>query len=94
MLIYNGDLDSVVPSAGIKRALERLEWSRGSKWRKKPMLTWWYEGKTKKEKGGSVKGGNGLWWVQLRGAGHMVPADRPEAAVWMLEWWLSGQKTL
>ncbi|KAF8251531.1 alpha/beta-hydrolase, partial [Wilcoxina mikolae CBS 423.85] len=93
-LIYNGDLDSAVPSAGMKRALERLEWSGGNRWRKRSMRDWWYGKQTKKQKGGSIKGGDGLWWVQIRGAGHMVPADRPEAAVRMLEWWLSGGEIL
>ncbi|KAF8543731.1 Alpha/Beta hydrolase protein [Trichophaea hybrida] len=62
-LIYSGNLDSAVPSAGMRRALERLEWSGGNKWRKRAMRDWWYGEQTEKQKGGSVKGGDGLWWV-------------------------------
>ena len=101
VLIYNGLRDTGVPALGARRwvptvggviAAPRRKWapvavrSNSTKARNNnaPWLT---------EIGGHVTVyENGLTYVEVIGAGHLVPAERPRSAHTMIESWVGGRE--
>ena len=58
-----------------------------------PWREWWVPGlhKDEDQMGGNVWKLRGLTFIQVKGAGHMVPADKPKEAQVMLEAFVSGR---
>jgi carboxypeptidase C (cathepsin A) len=80
VLIYNGQDDFVVNTAGVLNYLNSLNWVGISAWKRQRKQTWTIHGQVR----GWAKVYNNLWFVLVNGAGHMVPTDRPESAFNML----------
>ena len=73
VLIYNGQNDVVVNSAGVLQYLNSLNWEGIRQWKRTPKEIWTRYG----EVTGWAKVSGNLWFVMVNGAGHMVPGDRP-----------------
>ncbi|XP_046961870.1 venom serine carboxypeptidase-like [Vanessa cardui] len=77
VLIYCGQLDLTTPcvlTAESRRA--RWRWSRRAAFLAAPRTPWWFNGTV----AGYVKSGGGFTEVQVNGAGHLVPIDKPVQA--------------
>lgn len=78
VLMYNGQLDMIVPFPLIEAFLDTLRWSKSSDY-KKASRKQWYIGE---DLAGYSRLAGKLTVVLVRNAGHMVPLDQPE---WFVE---------
>ncbi|CAM9875356.1 unnamed protein product [Chrysoparadoxa australica] len=92
VLFFNGQFDLICNHIGNERFLDALQWSGGSSYRSSHRETWVStraDGST--GPAGYVQtSGNGLTYLLVLDAGHMVPLDVPEAALDMITRFLSG----
>lgn len=88
VLIYNGQQDFVVNTAGVLQYLNSLNWEGTNQWKRTEKQIWTINGEVK----GWAKTSGNLWFVLVNGAGHMVPSDQPEAAFSMLGHFLNNEK--
>lgn len=79
--IYSGDVDGRVPVTSSKYSINTFKLPIKSTWRP------WY---TDNQVGGYVVGYEGLVFVTVRGAGHLVPSYQPERALTMVSSFLQG----
>ncbi|KAM7463174.1 hypothetical protein LguiA_031295 [Lonicera macranthoides] len=79
--IYSGDCDGRVPVIGSRYCVEALGLPLKSPWR-----SWFHLGQV----GGRMVEYEGLTMVTIRGAGHLVPLNKPDEAFSMLHSFLSG----
>ncbi|KAA8544412.1 hypothetical protein F0562_022424 [Nyssa sinensis] len=79
--LYSGDTDSVVPVTSSRYSINSL---------KLPIQTVWRPWYTNNEVGGYVVGYEGLTFVTVRGAGHLVPSYQPQRALVMISSFLQG----
>ena len=81
-LVYSGDVDMCLPFTGTEAWTSSLRLPVHRPWRQ------WYMD-------GQVAGFNvryqGLTYVTVRGAGHMVPELKPREALHMFGTWLAGE---
>lgn len=86
-LIYNGQNDFIVNTPGVLAYLNTLEWIHAKEWKKSEKRIW------------SEYGGENLGWhkryrnlnfVLVRNAGHLLPADQPRSAYFMLSNYFLG----
>ncbi|GMP57178.1 hypothetical protein CsSME_00021368 [Camellia sinensis var. sinensis] len=80
--IYSGDTDGRVPVIGSRYCIEALGLPLKSPWRS------WYHNH---QVGGRIVEYEGLTYVTVRGAGHLVPLDKPSQALSLIRSFLSGQ---
>lgn len=80
VLIYNGQNDVVVNTAGVLQYINSLGWSDLYNWKRTRKQIWTIDGKVV----GWVKNHGRLWFALVNGAGHMVPTDQPVAALSLL----------
>lgn len=80
VLIYNGQNDVVCNTAGVLQYLNSLNWEGIGHWKNTKKIMWTRHGDVE----GWAKVSGNLWFVQVNGAGHMVPSDKPDAAFSML----------
>ena len=71
-IVYNGDLDMVCDFLGDQRFVDRLGYNLTDKYK-----AWFVNHRI----GGFIKRYEGITFTTVRGAGHMVPSDQPEAAL-------------
>ncbi|KAM0793197.1 hypothetical protein ACM66B_000667 [Microbotryomycetes sp. NB124-2] len=89
VLIYVGKLDWICNWIGNMNMLERLEWSGQAQYVNTSLRKWsGFEGSA----GGETKTFGQLTYLDLDGAGHMVPYDKPKEALYMLKQWLKRQQ--
>jgi len=81
ILIYSGDTDGVVPITDTLANLATLNL---------PIITPWTSYLVGGQNGGFYQIYNGLSLVTVRGAGHMVPQWRRQAAFYMFSQFLNG----
>ena len=85
ILIYNGDADYILSHMGntawITRGLNATVTTKWQKWRG-----------SDRQVAGYYEEYDGLTFLTVKGAGHMVPKDRPQHALDMLSSFLSGKK--
>ncbi|VFQ65090.1 unnamed protein product [Cuscuta campestris] len=81
--IYSGDLDGNVPVIGTRYCIDALKLSLKSQWR-----VWFHNHQV----GGRVIEYNGLTFVTVRGAGHLVPLDKPSEALAIIHSFLYGEE--
>lgn len=81
--IYSGDADGRVPVIGSRYCVEALGLPLKSQWQP------WYH---KKQVGGRFVEYQGLTMVTIRGAGHLVPLNKPEEALVLIRTYLMGQQ--
>ncbi|GMH53170.1 hypothetical protein TrRE_jg5815 [Triparma retinervis] len=87
VLIYAGDVDFICNSLGNKAWTLDLEWEGKEGFNALEDKDW--------ENGsGSVRTYNGLTFLTVFDAGHMVPSDQPEAALTMLDTFTQGRQLL
>lgn len=86
VLIYAGTYDWQCNWVSNKMWTDALEWHGSERYAKEEMRDWHVGGK----KAGEVKGSfiDGMAFVSIRGAGHMVPHDKPEESLEIVRKWL------
>ncbi|KAJ0021195.1 hypothetical protein Pint_31539 [Pistacia integerrima] len=77
----SGDIDSVVPVTSSRYSISTLNL---------PIKAAWYPWYTNEEVAGYVEAYDGLTFVTVRGAGHLVPSYQPERALTMISSFLNG----
>ncbi|KAK4257856.1 hypothetical protein QN277_007390 [Acacia crassicarpa] len=80
--IYSGDTDGRIPVIGTRYCVEALGLPLKSSWR-----TWYHNNQV----GGRIVEYEGLTYVTVRGAGHLVPLNKPSEALSLIHSFLSGQ---
>ena len=73
VLIYSGQNDYVVNSAGVQNYLNALGWSRINTWKSSKKQVW----RVHNEVRGWAKTYGNLWFVLVNGAGHKITSDQP-----------------
>lgn len=73
VLIFNGQIDVIVNTAGVLQYLNSLNWEGINQWKRSPKQIWTNYGQVV----GWVKNSGNLWFALVNGAGHMVPTDKP-----------------
>ncbi|KAL4202379.1 hypothetical protein AMTRI_Chr02g220730 [Amborella trichopoda] len=79
--VYSGDIDGRVPVIGTRYWLESMALSLKTPWR-----TWYHNNQV----GGRIVEYEGLTFVTVRGAGHLVPLNKPGEALALIHSFLSG----
>ncbi|KAK3235151.1 hypothetical protein CYMTET_54635 [Cymbomonas tetramitiformis] len=87
-LIYAGDADYICNWMGNKAWSLALNWSGSSKFRGTPDQEWTVDSKA----AGKVRSADGFTFLQVYGAGHMVPMDQPLNALTMLNTFIHGEE--
>ncbi|XP_028753593.1 serine carboxypeptidase-like 26 isoform X1 [Neltuma alba] len=80
--IYSGDADGRIPVIGTRYCIEALGLPLKSSWR-----TWYHDNQV----GGRVVEYEGLTYVTVRGAGHLVPLNKRSEALSLIHSFLTGQ---
>jgi carboxypeptidase C (cathepsin A) len=80
VVVYNGDLDLICNWVGGKMWVEGMSWPGKAAFNAAPMKTWHVHGTP----AGQAKTAQGLTFVRVYQAGHMVPHDQPENALDLL----------
>lgn len=88
VLIYAGDKDFICNWVGQTMWLNALEWSGQENYLEADTRSWTVDGVP----AGEVKNADGLTFLRVYDAGHMVPYDQPEHALDMVNRWISGDK--
>ncbi|KAL1441243.1 hypothetical protein MTO96_008665 [Rhipicephalus appendiculatus] len=81
VLVFSGMLDICVPTVGTEKFLDKLHWPGRQLWAQAERKPWV---RADGEVLGYVKTARNLSFVAVRGAGHMVPFDKPEFAFDMI----------
>ncbi|KAF8803956.1 peptidase S10, serine carboxypeptidase [Phlegmacium glaucopus] len=87
ILIYAGTYDWQCNYVANKLWVDKLEWSGSAAYTKAEWRNWMYNGK----KAGEVKESGLLTFATIRGAGHMVPHDKPAESLAMVSSWLAQE---
>lgn len=88
VLIYVGKNDWIVTALGTGRMLERMRFQGYVEFRAQPKTALPWKSKAGGA-AGTVRKIDGLWLVELNGAGHLVPHDQPSSALHMVQAWKS-----
>ncbi|KIJ26977.1 hypothetical protein M422DRAFT_271866 [Sphaerobolus stellatus SS14] len=88
VLIYAGTYDLVCNWVGNERFTLAMKWTGQAEFISKPLSDWKVAGKV----AGKTRSANGLSFVTVFGAGHMVPADKPKESLEMVKRWLNGNQ--
>ncbi|KAF8164869.1 Alpha/Beta hydrolase protein [Crassisporium funariophilum] len=88
ILIYAGTYDWQCNYVANKLWVDKLDWSGKASYAAQDWRDWTLEG----HKVGEVKETPLLTFATIRGAGHMVPHDKPAESLAMLSAWLSQRK--
>lgn len=88
VLIYNGQNDVVVNTAGVLQYLNSLNWPGIQQWKRAPKQLWTINHDVK----GWAKVSGNLWFALVNGAGHMVPTDQPDSAFSLLGHFLNNER--
>lgn len=97
VLIYAGDMDFICNWIGNKMWLEELEWPGKTAFNSAPDMQFFV---SNGDAGGLVRAashpmtGANLTFVQLYNAGHMVPMDQPESALFIINKFMQNEKLI
>ena len=92
MLSYNGLADFICNSWGNRDWLHSLQWGGQSQFQQAANKTWTVAGAAAGwSKSANVAGAGWLDFVGIEHAGHLVPHDKPEQALAMLDTVLAGK---
>ncbi|KAL4712861.1 hypothetical protein ACJJTC_011931 [Scirpophaga incertulas] len=86
VMIYNGHLDLGVPYKPTADMCDALKFTGSSEFRNYKRSPWYHDGII----AGYVREGGNLLEVMVRGAGHMVPTDKPSAAYALISAFVRG----
>ncbi|KAH7267208.1 Alpha/Beta hydrolase protein [Fusarium redolens] len=87
VLIYAGDADFICNWLGNQAWTDKLQWSGQKDFSHAKIKNLEHNGKEY----GKVKSSGNFTFMQIYGAGHMVPMDQPEASSDFFNRWLSGE---
>jgi len=87
VLVYAGDVDFICNWLGNKAWTKTLKWDHTTEFNQAEDKDWALNGKTVAK----LRSANGLSFMQIYEAGHMVPMDQPDVAVKMVGDFLSGK---
>lgn len=87
MLIYAGTYDWQCNWVANKLWVDKLEWTGQDAYNAAEWHDWQVDG----HKAGETKNAGLLTFATIRGAGHMVPHDKPAESFAMVSRWLAGQ---
>ncbi|XP_057725930.1 serine carboxypeptidase-like 26 [Arachis stenosperma] len=79
--VYSGDADGRVPVIGTRYCIEALNLPLKTTWR-----TWYHQNQV----GGRIVEYEGVTYVTVRGAGHLVPLNKPNEALSLIHSFLTG----
>ena len=83
-LIYAGDVDFICNYLGNRAWTLNLDWNHSTEFQAAEEKDW-------NNGAGLARSANGLTFLQVYDAGHMVPSDQPQHALTMITQFLSGQ---
>jgi len=86
VLIYVGENDWICNWVGNENWVMQLDWSGAKAFREGKKGEWSVDGKEV----GQLRTSGGLTFATIRGAGHMVPYDKPKEALSMVQTWMRG----
>ncbi len=86
VVFYNGDEDLICNFYGTSSLLESMVWPGQNSFANAPNVTWSVGGSP----AGTARSAEGLTYVVVGEAGHMVPHDQPENALTLLNNLLTG----
>lgn len=86
VLIYVGNKDWFCNAEGERLMANCVRWKHQSSFQVTQEKTWSVGGR----EAGSLKSFDKLAFAEVFDAGHMVPADKPEEALFLINSWLSG----
>ena len=89
VLLYVGQNDWICNFIGNRRMADALDWSGAASFRAAPLEDF-YVGESATP-AGQAKVHGLLTYVQIAGAGHMVPMDKPAESLYVTERWLAGE---
>ncbi|CCK72559.1 carboxypeptidase C KNAG_0K01950 [Huiozyma naganishii CBS 8797] len=89
VLIYAGDKDFICNWLGNHAWTDQLEWRGSEKYQKLPLQPWIHS--ETGEEIGQIKSHEGLSFLRIYDAGHMVPYDQPESSLEMVNKWISHE---
>lgn len=81
--MFSGDVDGAVSIFGTRQWIKNLNWEIIDPW-----TPWVLNGQVV----GYKEKHNGLDFVTIHGAGHLVPSDKPQAANQMFTSWIHDEK--
>lgn len=87
VLIYHGDLDYIVNWIGGQDWTNVLQWSGHDGFNAASNTTYILDGETV----GNYKSYKGLTFMKITNAGHLVPMDKPKAALDMVNKFMAGK---
>ncbi|KAF9448461.1 peptidase S10, serine carboxypeptidase [Macrolepiota fuliginosa MF-IS2] len=88
ILIYAGTYDWQCNWVANKLWVDKLIWSQSNTYQQESWRDWSVDGKV----AGEARETDLLSFVTIRGAGHMVPHDKPAESLAMVSRWLAGEK--
>ncbi|KAB5557927.1 Alpha/Beta hydrolase protein [Coniochaeta sp. 2T2.1] len=92
VLIYAGDADFICNWLGNRAWTEALEWPGKKDFNRADVKDLKLTSAESKDKGyGKVKASGNFTFMQIYGAGHMVPMDQPENSLDFFNRWLGGE---
>mmetsp|Transcript_16350 Transcript_16350/g.25524 ORF Transcript_16350/g.25524 Transcript_16350/m.25524 type:complete len:531 (+) Transcript_16350:46-1638(+) len=83
-VIYAGDVDFICNYMGNRAWTQALDWNHKEEFNQSEDVDW-FNGS------GMVRSSNGFTFLQVYDAGHMVPADQPEAALQLINSFIAGE---
>ncbi|CAG8721275.1 6284_t:CDS:2, partial [Acaulospora colombiana] len=86
VLIYVGTNDLGCNFVGNYRTVQGMDWSGAQVFVEKELHNWEVDGKV----AGETKSEGRLTFTTVRGAGHMVPFDKPAEAAHLVEHWIAN----
>ena len=88
VMVYAGDLDFICNWEGNHQWTEQMQWAGQDAFNAAAFEDF---PKVAGQAAGQRKASGGLSFVRIYKAGHMVPMDQPEAALKMVQSWVSGE---
>jgi cathepsin A (carboxypeptidase C) len=89
VLIYAGDADFICNWLGNQAWTDALEWPGQKKFQDAKLESLKIDQSSKEY--GKVKTSGNFTFMQIYGAGHMVPMDQPESSIDFFNRWLGGE---
>lgn len=80
VVVYNGEYDFICNWMGSQAWTQQLQWDGADEFAKAENTTWTVNG----EFAGTAVSAQGLTFLRVKDAGHMVPLDQPENALDMI----------
>ncbi|CAM1505608.1 Fc.00g112450.m01.CDS01 [Cosmosporella sp. VM-42] len=91
VLIYAGDADFICNWLGNQAWTNALEWPGSKDFNHADIKGLHVDSDKKAEEYGKIKTSGNFTFMQIYGAGHMVPMDQPEASLDFYNRWLGGE---